>query len=650
MALTVTEIQQLYTAYLGRPVDQEGLDYWTDAELDLNVADLRFNLANDNQPEYVERYGNLSREELVAEIYQNMFNRAPEAEGLAYWTTGEGSVVPANELQQLFIEAASEADRTKFDELVAADEEAIGTDTSELTEELEAYEAAVQTRDEALEEFQTAVVDAASLNVDEDDFDIDEASTYIDQAEGAVEDATAALATARSEDFSAANAQFAADALDGDASTGYDAADGFVRADGEVDLTDANVGFYNDDLLDDGDRLSDSALAQLVEDAQAALSADTNRYDEDGSVLAQATADAADGVAGVEEGDWIPATFNADGEAEATLTDGSATADSAVDDVFTARQLQSRYNAAESTLRGDVTSNGTTQEIAVDVSAAIGSFLAENADVGGLTALQGAYRTAAENTANGQDDQFALGSAFADAVDDALADAFTDFDAADRDETTATDAVDDLDGEGSLVSLLLQLNTRLGNEEAVLDTQDALGETPSGSDFLLAEALQADREGLVEELNDAQTLVDTLETSFEAYETAVDAVAAASEELGYEVTEVDDGILFGTADTDDLFIFNAEELEDLGFANITLEELEAGDALFFGTDYQQGTDIEAGDNNALEFFVTANTAGDTVLEVENSAFGSANDDSFSVTLVGVAQEDLSIEGGVVSIA
>ncbi|WP_339886024.1 DUF4214 domain-containing protein [Vreelandella maris] len=151
MALTVTEIQQLYTAYLGRPVDQEGLDYWTDAELDLNVADLRFNLANDNQPEYVERYGNLSREELVAEIYQNMFNRAPEAEGLAYWTTGEGSVVPANELQQLFIEAASEADRTKFDELVAADEEAIGTDTSELTEALNGYQDAVAAEDSALE-------------------------------------------------------------------------------------------------------------------------------------------------------------------------------------------------------------------------------------------------------------------------------------------------------------------------------------------------------------------------------------------------------------------------------------------------------------------------------------------------------------------
>ena len=144
MALTVTQVQQLYTAYLGRPVDQEGVDYWTDEERDLNIADLRFNLANDNQPEFVELYGDLTRVELVEAIYQNMFGRPADEDGLAYWTEGEGSVVPANQLQQLFIEAASEEDSAAFEAKVAADLEAYEAgDTSELTEALSTYQAAV---------------------------------------------------------------------------------------------------------------------------------------------------------------------------------------------------------------------------------------------------------------------------------------------------------------------------------------------------------------------------------------------------------------------------------------------------------------------------------------------------------------------------
>ncbi len=143
MALTVTQVQQLYTAYLGRPVDQEGVDYWTDEERDLNIADLRFNLANDDQPEFVELYGDLTRVELVEAIYQNMFGRPADEDGLAYWTEGEGSVVPANQLQQLFIEAASEEDSAAFEAKVAADLEAYEAgDTSELTEALVALQEA----------------------------------------------------------------------------------------------------------------------------------------------------------------------------------------------------------------------------------------------------------------------------------------------------------------------------------------------------------------------------------------------------------------------------------------------------------------------------------------------------------------------------
>lgn len=120
MALSTTQIQQLYTAYLNRPVDAAGLEYWK--EQNVSMADLRANLANDAQPEYVELYGDRTRAELVEAIYQNMFGRSAEPAGIEYWVNGEGSTVPASQLQQLFIEAASAADRLTFNERVAEDE------------------------------------------------------------------------------------------------------------------------------------------------------------------------------------------------------------------------------------------------------------------------------------------------------------------------------------------------------------------------------------------------------------------------------------------------------------------------------------------------------------------------------------------------
>ncbi|WP_193092489.1 DUF4214 domain-containing protein [Halomonas colorata] len=120
MALSDTQIQQLYTAYLGRPVDREGLDYWQ--EQDVSIAELRASLANDAQPEYVELYGDRTRAELVEAVYQNMFGREADAEGLEYWVNGGGASVPASELQQLFISAASATDRLAFNDRVAADE------------------------------------------------------------------------------------------------------------------------------------------------------------------------------------------------------------------------------------------------------------------------------------------------------------------------------------------------------------------------------------------------------------------------------------------------------------------------------------------------------------------------------------------------
>lgn len=113
MAITTAQIQQLYVAYLGRAADKAGLDYWSQ-QLNadkpvLTLESLRANFVNE-QPEYAAAYAGLSREETVIKVYNNLFGRAPDAAGLAYWTTGAGSTVNADLLLTAFVNGASAND------------------------------------------------------------------------------------------------------------------------------------------------------------------------------------------------------------------------------------------------------------------------------------------------------------------------------------------------------------------------------------------------------------------------------------------------------------------------------------------------------------------------------------------------------------
>lgn len=116
MATTSAQIQQLYVAYLGRAADKAGLDYWlaqTNASgttaAKLTLDDLRTNFTT-QQTEYTNAYAGLSRSDTVIKIYNNLFGRAPDADGLTYWTTGGGSTVSSDLLLSAFINGASATD------------------------------------------------------------------------------------------------------------------------------------------------------------------------------------------------------------------------------------------------------------------------------------------------------------------------------------------------------------------------------------------------------------------------------------------------------------------------------------------------------------------------------------------------------------
>ncbi|MGH1461465.1 MAG: DUF4214 domain-containing protein [Neptuniibacter sp.] len=78
-------VQQLYIAYYGRPGDPGGIDYWAE----------RFDLSDDltdvldafgNSDEYVNNFGSLTTSQLINNLYQQLFNRSADDEGLAFYT------------------------------------------------------------------------------------------------------------------------------------------------------------------------------------------------------------------------------------------------------------------------------------------------------------------------------------------------------------------------------------------------------------------------------------------------------------------------------------------------------------------------------------------------------------------------------------
>lgn len=106
------EIQLVYVGLLGRAADRPGFDYWFDeiSSGKFSIEDLRHNIVN-YQAEYLETLGLLSRYDLVAELYENLFTRVPDAAGHVYWTTGGGASVQIDRLVLALLNGAGESDR-----------------------------------------------------------------------------------------------------------------------------------------------------------------------------------------------------------------------------------------------------------------------------------------------------------------------------------------------------------------------------------------------------------------------------------------------------------------------------------------------------------------------------------------------------------
>ena len=80
----MASIQGIYLAFFGRPADPEGLAFWEEqtqggADLSVMLNALAFT------EEYQTRFEGMSDAQIITSIYQSLFNRDPEPEGLAFF-------------------------------------------------------------------------------------------------------------------------------------------------------------------------------------------------------------------------------------------------------------------------------------------------------------------------------------------------------------------------------------------------------------------------------------------------------------------------------------------------------------------------------------------------------------------------------------
>lgn len=78
-------VQYAYIAFYGRPADAAGQEYWAD-QLDANGGDLSAIIDTfSTAPEYEAQYGDLTNEDLVSALYQQILGRDADDAGLEYY-------------------------------------------------------------------------------------------------------------------------------------------------------------------------------------------------------------------------------------------------------------------------------------------------------------------------------------------------------------------------------------------------------------------------------------------------------------------------------------------------------------------------------------------------------------------------------------
>lgn len=133
MAVSASQIQQLYIAYYGRPADPAGLAYWqaqaaagtARGTTDAAILD-SFGASFGANAEYTATFANMSDVQKVNTVYNNLFSHDADPSGLLYWATKltNGDLTIANIVRAVSTSAitAKNVDGVAFNSKVTAAE------------------------------------------------------------------------------------------------------------------------------------------------------------------------------------------------------------------------------------------------------------------------------------------------------------------------------------------------------------------------------------------------------------------------------------------------------------------------------------------------------------------------------------------------
>lgn len=120
-----SQITQIYVGYFNRAPDPSGLNYWV-VQLQSGISLEAIAESFARQPEAASAYSYLSNpsggsgDAFLRAIYDNLFNRAPDAAGLAYWKSELAAGKPVGRMLVDIIAAAQGADKAILDNKVSA--------------------------------------------------------------------------------------------------------------------------------------------------------------------------------------------------------------------------------------------------------------------------------------------------------------------------------------------------------------------------------------------------------------------------------------------------------------------------------------------------------------------------------------------------
>jgi hypothetical protein len=487
-------VQQLYVAYYGRPADSAGLQYWADrADEEGQGAIIK---AFGESQEFQDSYGDLSNEELVNNLYQQLFSRDADDAGLEYYTG-----------------VLESGDKTLSEIALTISNAAQGSDSVVLNTKVQAANYYTNTIADANYDVDSAKDLLASIDEVNTGADFDNVVDQVDNAQDisgvaanyqAVQAAEAAQATAED------NLADALADLD-DSELDYDAAATGGNADGDVDLDDVQA---------------------YVTNAQNALNTAVSQNGTDAE-LAQDVEDAKDAIRAVD------GTFDADGNPASA--GGS----------LSAGDLLDNYEDAVVAYEADVEADGTSVDLAKSLNASVAAYLANNDDIDtdstGTADELATLQTAAQDYIDGNSDE----ATFLNAVNTAQAQIFSG-----KDDASILE--DGANGD-SIETLVTTLDERDELADDVADTSGALT-TAASAEFTALQTAQAAVETRADaraDLEEAQGDLSSLKELQTAVTEAETAVSDAEDALGYETVEISGTSALGTAD-DELFVFDNE--------------------------------------------------------------------------------------------